>query len=109
METNRKMTNDIQKQIDAHLLKATTLHPVFCDEVLSCPSYPETYALAEARAKRACNSVGTAENIVREEIAEVFAAIAAGEYLQARSEIYDAIAVLIRLDGEVVKEIGEAR
>lgn len=97
LETN--LPKEVIEAIDEHLKRAESKHPVFAFSIL-----PERLndkeivrnSLKEARLR--CNSTGSAYDVLQEEILEIFDAICDGGLCNARLEIYDSIAVLLRLD-----------
>ena len=97
LETN--LPKEVIESIDKHLKRVEDKHPVFAFSIL-----PERLNdndlvrnfLKEARLK--CNSTGSAYDVLQEEILEIFDAIFDGDLYNARLEIYDSIAVLLRLD-----------
>ena len=97
LETN--LPEEVINAIDKHLKLAESKHQVFAFSIL-----PERLndnelirkSLKEARLN--CNSTGSAYDVLQEEILEIFDAICDGDLYNARTEIYDSIAVLLRLD-----------
>lgn len=93
----------IFENIERHVDKAETKHPHFADTII-----PErlsdhqviTNFLKEARIKR--DNTRSAYDVLQEEVLEVFEAVYEGRINDARSEIYDTIAVLVRLDRELM-------
>ena len=110
-----------------HYQKACEKHPFFADsimhphplKVIEClgDEYKEalenrTWRIVELFKKiakgRKClrNRAPSAENVLAAELAEIWMAVAEGKLEQARYEIADAVAVLIRLD-EQLEELHE--
>lgn len=89
--------------IERHVDKAETKHPHFADSII-----PErlsdhkviTNFLKEARIKR--DNTRSVYDVLQEEVLEVFEAVSEGRIGDARCEIYDTIAVLVRLDRELM-------
>ena len=111
-----------QETIDAiwdHFTHAKEKHPFFADRIME-PMPKDGCVLGEKlkrkivefwenRAKN-CKSViaklPSVENVLNAEVFEIFAAVAKGDLNQAHYEIFDAIAVLLRLDEEMEKILG---
>lgn len=97
LETN--LPEEVIEAIDKHLKRAESKHPVFAFSIL-----PERLndkeivrnSLKEARLK--CDSTGSTYDVLQEEFLEIFDAICDGDLYNARLEVYDSIAVLLRLD-----------
>ena len=97
LDTN--LPEDVIKAIDRHLDKAETKHHVFADSILpsrlvNIDTIKEL--LKEARISR--DESNSVYDVLREEFYEIFEAVAENNTIEARSEIYDTIAVLLRLD-----------
>ena len=91
------------KNIERHVDKADTKHPHFADSIIpERLSEPQviTNFLKEARIKR--DNTRSVYDVLQEEVLEVFEAVYEGRIDDARSEIYDTIAVLVRLDRELI-------
>lgn len=94
---------EIFELIERHVDKAETKHPHFADTII-----PErlsdhkviTNFLKEARRKS--DNTRSVYDILQEEVLEVFEAVHEGRIGDSRCEIYDAIAVLMRLDRELM-------
>lgn len=93
----------IFENIERHVDKAETKHPHFADSIiperLSDPQVITNF-LKEARIKR--DNTRSVYDVLQEEVLEVFEAVYEGRINDARSEIYDTIAVLVRLDRELI-------
>lgn len=93
----------IFENIERHVDKAETKHPHFADSIiperLSDPQVITNF-LKEARIKR--DNTRSVYDVLQEEVLEVFEAVYEGRIDDARSEIYDTIAVLVRLDRELM-------
>ena len=89
--------------IERHVDKAETKHPHFADSIiperLSDPKVITNF-LKEARIKR--DNTRSVYDVLQEEVLEVFDAVHEGRIGDARCEIYDTIAVLMRLDRELM-------
>ena len=88
-----------------HYQKACEKHPFFAKGIMK-PGVKSTEANrlwpAEAKGfKEYRNNNPLAENVLRSEIFEIWAAVAEGNLEQAHYEIADAVAVLIRLDEQL--------
>lgn len=97
LDTN--LPEDVIKAVERHLDKAETKHPVFADSILpprivNIDTIKEL--LKEARISR--DESKSVYDVIREEFYEIFEAVAENKTVEARSEIYDTIAVLLRLD-----------
>ena len=93
----------IFENIERHVDKAETKHPHFADSIiperLSDPQVITNF-LKEARLKR--DKTRSVYDVLQEEVLEVFEAVHEGRIGDARCEIYDTIAVLVRLDKELM-------
>lgn len=106
VRTSPCITSDIVKHINAHLAKAARKHPKFCDELTNSWSAYHYYTrMKKCKAYSESNCNG--ETVLDEEVSEALYAIASEDWLHARSEIFDAIAVLLRMDAEIVGRIEE--
>jgi NTP pyrophosphatase (non-canonical NTP hydrolase) len=89
--------------IERHVEKAEKKHPHFADSIiperLSDPQVISNF-LKEARIKR--DNTRSVYDVLQEEVLEVFEAVYEGRIGDARDEIYDTIAVLVRLDRELM-------
>lgn len=93
----------IFENIERHVEKAEKKHPNFADSII-----PERLSdhqvisnfLKEARIKR--DNTRSVYDVLQEEVLEVFEAVYEGRIGDARCEIYDTIAVLVRLDRELM-------
>lgn len=98
----------IFQNIERHVDKAETKHPHFADSIiperLSDPQVITNF-LKEARIKR--DNTRSVYDVLQEEVLEVFEAVYEGRLDDARSEIYDTIAVLVRLERELMhRQVG---
>lgn len=90
---------DVVNAIEAHLTKAESKHPLFATQIVParlCNQGTIKFLLNEAR-KNKENSKSVFD-VLTEEYYEIFEAIEKKDFYSARDEIYDAIAVLLRLD-----------
>lgn len=97
IDTN--LPEDVIKAVERHLDKAETKHPVFAYSILpprivNIDTIKEL--LKDARISR--DESKSVYDVLREEFYEIFEAVAENKTIEARSEIYDTIAVLLRLD-----------
>ena len=100
------------KQIFSHYRHAVEKHPWFCDDVCdidyswasmarSLKDYISYQAkLHDDKDKSYC----LAKDVLNAEMAEIFAAYSRGDFAQARYEIFDAIAVLLRMDDMIAEK-----
>ena len=115
---NKKQFDEKAQTLREHYLHACKKHPFFADSII----YPlgnryegsdQKFAIANRKRnkaiaalwqgmvksrKEAIQSNPTVDNVLTAELYEIWTAIALGDMAQARSEIYDAMAVLLRLD-----------
>ena len=112
-----------QETIDAmweHFSHAKEKHPFFAERVteLMPPNNGDILGAllgmrvieSWERLAQGCKSeikrMPSAENVLNAELAEIFLAVVKGDLKQAHYEIFDAIAVLLRLDEEMEKILG---
>lgn len=89
--------------IERHVDRAETKHPHFADSIIPgrlSDHQVITNFLKEARRKS--DNTRSVYDILQEEVLEVLDAVHEGRIGDARCEIYDAIAVLVRLDRELM-------
>ena len=115
---DKKQFDEKMKTLREHYLHACKKHPFFADSII----YPlgnhyegsdQKFAIANRKRnkaiaalwqgmvkfrKEAIQSNPTVDNVLTAELYEIWAAIALGDMAQARSEIFDAMAVLLRLE-----------
>lgn len=107
IETN--LPSHIIVEIDRHLTKAETKHPFFAASILPVKlCNPESIKTMLELSRIDCKRTQSVYDILMEEIYETFEAIQNNDFKNARYEIYDSIAVLLRLDKllqEMVKVI----
>ena len=93
----------IFENIERHVDKAETKHPHFADSIIPqrlSDHQVITNFLKESRIKR--DNTRSVYDVLQEEVLEVFEAVYEGRIGDARCEIYDTIAVLVRLDRELM-------
>lgn len=86
------------ERIDLHLSRADEKHPVFCYALIPNRLKGNHFKKAVKEARSLCELTGSAYDVVQEEVCEVFEAIEKTKFDDARKEIYDTIATLLRLD-----------
>lgn len=102
MKTQKQLTNLIARWGYSAYLHAIHKHPFFCDKI--CSEEVSWGKLAVDIKKQiqfnAKEKTGNckAEDILDAEMAEVYEAVSNGDYYQARMELLDAFAVLMRMD-----------
>lgn len=96
-----KVIVDVNRIIE-HLEKACTKHPVFCTSIISGDhSRKKTLELIRMIVEKD----PSAQNILGEEVTEIYDAYVEGDKQHAIDECYDAIAVLIRMIKQIESEI----
>lgn len=97
LDTN--LPEDVIKAVERHLDKAETKHHVFADSILPSRIVNiDTIKELLKEARISSDESKSVYDVLREEFYEIFEAVAANNTIEARSEIYDTIAVLLRLD-----------
>ena len=97
IETN--LPSHIIVEIDRHLTKAETKHPFFASSIIPLKlCNPESIKTMLELSRIDCERTKSVYDILMEEIYETFEAIQNNDFKNARYEIYDSIAVLLRLD-----------
>jgi hypothetical protein len=97
IETN--LPSHIIVEIDRHLTKAETKHPFFAASIIPVRlCNPETIKLMLQESRDNREKTQSVYDVLMEEIYETFEAIQNNDFKNARYEIYDSIAVLLRLD-----------
>lgn len=93
-----KLPTDVITTIERHLEKAETKHPDFAEHIIPTRIVTQspTKLLKEARDNR--DKTKSVFDILEEEFYEIFEALSRSNLIDARMEIYDTIAVLLRLD-----------
>lgn len=84
--------------IDEHLVKAETKHPVFCNAIIPKRLKGNHFKKSVKEARKLCDLTGSAYDVINEELNEIFEAVESDRIGSAREEIYDTIATLLRLD-----------
>ena len=97
VETN--LPAEVIETIDRHLTKAETKHPFFASSIIPVRlCNPETIKLLLQESRDNRENTHSVYDVLMEEIYETFEAIQNNDFKNARYEIYDSIAVLLRLD-----------
>lgn len=120
----------VLKEMWTHYRHAKEKHPFFADRVMVPGIIPITENCGMINAilihrrnkaakklwndlakqkKRAIKRTPSVENVLDAELYELYAAVANGDLKQARYEIFDAIAVLLRLDEEMEDILGQKK
>lgn len=97
IETN--LPAEVIEAIDRHLTKAETKHPFFAASIIParlCNPDAIKLMLHESRDNR--EKTKSVYDVLMEEFGEIFEAVQLNDIKNARYEIYDTIAVLLRLD-----------
>ena len=90
---------DVVNAIEAHLTKAECKHPLFAMQIVPVRlCNPDTIKLLLDEARKNREDSKSVYDVLTEEFFEIFEAIEKKDFYSARTEIYDAIAVLLRLD-----------
>lgn len=116
METMSPVASEMLCDICIHYSNAIAKHPWFSDDI--CSSTCDWYKLAKVqkmylRDQETAHAMGRqtfccANEVLEAELAEIYEAYLSGKLEQARDEIYDAIAVLLRMDDMIAKKQMEA-
>ena len=97
IETN--LPANIVVEIDRHLTKAETKHPFFAASIIPLKlCNPESIKTMLDLSRVDRERTQSVYDVLMEEIYETFEAIQNNDIKNARYEIYDSIAVLLRLD-----------
>lgn len=97
IETN--LPSEVIETIDRHLTKAETKHPFFAKSIIPvrlCNPDSIKVMLGISRIDR--ERTQSVYDVLVEEFCEIFEAVQRNDLINARQEIYDTIAVLLRLD-----------
>ena len=97
IETN--LPAEVIETIDRHLTKAETKHPFFASSIIPvrlCNPEAIKLLLQESRDNR--EKTYSVYDVLMQENYEIFEAVQLNDLESARQEIYDTIAVLLRLD-----------
>ena len=92
------MKTEIFQKIAEHLDHAKSKHPLFCVRFCGEGTTLENVKALLKRSRENRDNFKTTDWIVSEEVQEVFEAYLEGRYEDCREEIYDTIAVLLRMD-----------
>ena len=93
------MIDERMKQaIEAHLEKAESKHPIFCVKMCGEGTTLENVKTLLKRSRENRDAFKTADWVLAQEVQEVFEAYLEGRFSDCREEIYDTIAVLLRMD-----------
>lgn len=86
-------------EIDRHLTKAETKHPFFAASIIPARlCNPESIKLLLQETRDNREKTQSVYDVLMEEFGEIFEAVQLNDIKNARYEIYDTIAVLLRLD-----------
>lgn len=99
------MKTEIIQKIAEHLEHAETKHPLFCVRICGEGTTLENVKALLKRSRENREKFKTADCVLSEEVQEVFEAYLEGRYEDCREEIYDTIAVLLRMDKKIVNII----
>lgn len=89
---------DVIHNIDMHLEHAKKKHPLFCVKMCGEGTTLENVKALLKRSRENRDEFKTVDWVLSEEVQEVFEAYLEGRYRDCREEIYDTIAVLLRMD-----------
>lgn len=92
------MKNEIVQKIAEHLEHAKSKHPLFCVRICGEWTTLENVKALLKRSRENRDTFKTADWVLAQEVQEVFEAYLEGRYEDCREEIYDTIAVLLRMD-----------
>ena len=106
------VASDTFTEIRSHYSNAIAKHPWFCDEVchedrgweLQAKHLKSYLVYCTERYEKGEKPYCKAKDVLDAEMAEVFAAYSRGDFAQARYEIFDAIAVLLRMDDMIAEK-----
>ena len=97
IETN--LTAEVIEAIDRHLTKAETKHPFFAESIIPARLRNiETIKLLLRESREDREKTKSIYDVLMQENYEIFEAVQDNNLINARQEIYDTIAVLLRLD-----------
>lgn len=97
IETN--LPAEVIAEIDRHLTKAETKHPFFAASIIPARLRNlETIKLLLRESREDREKTKSVYDVLMQENYEIFEAIQDNNIINARQEIYDTIAVLLRLD-----------
>ena len=100
------------KQIFSHYRHAVEKHPWFCETFctneyrweLSAKQLKSYLKYCTKRHEEGEKPYCGAKDVLDAELAEIYAAYSRGDFAQARYEIFDAIAVLLRMDDMIAEK-----
>lgn len=92
------METEIVQKIAEHLEHAKSKHPLFCVSICGEGTTLENVKTLLKRNRENRDTFKTADLVLSQEVQEVFEAYLEGRYEDCREEIYDTIAVLLRMD-----------
>lgn len=97
IETN--LPAEVIEAIDRHLTKAETKHPFFAASIIPARLCdPESIKVLLQKFREDREKSASVYEVLMQEIYEIFEAVQDKNLINARQEIYDSIAVLLRLD-----------
>lgn len=97
IETN--LPAEVIEAIDRHLTKAETKHPFFAASIIPASLCdPESIKVLLQKFREDREKSASVYEVLMQEIYEIFEAVQDKNLINARQEIYDSIAVLLRLD-----------
>lgn len=99
------MNQETINKIAEHLEHAETKHPLFCVRICGEGTTLENVKVLLKKSRQNRDEFKTADWVLSQEVQEVFEAYLEGRYSDCREEIYDTIAVLLRLDKKIVNII----
>ena len=99
------MNQETIQKIAEHLEHAETKHPLFCVSVCGEGTTLENVKALLKKSRQNRDEFKTADWVLAQEVQEVFEAYLEGRYSDCREEIYDTIAVLLRMDKMLVNII----
>lgn len=89
---------NVIQNIDTHLEHAKKKHPLFCVKMCGEGTTLENVKVLLKKSRQNRDEFKTADWVLSQEVQEVFEAYLEGRYRDCREEIYDTIAVLLRMD-----------
>lgn len=112
-ETMSPVASEMLCDIRDHYSNAIAKHPFFADEIcfkdntgweLQAQQLKSYLKYCTEKREKGENQYCRAQDVLDVELAEVYAAYSKGDYEQARYEIFDAIAVLLRMDDMIAEK-----
>lgn len=89
---------NVIQNIDTHLEHAKKKHPLFCVKMCGEGTTLENVKVLLKKSRQNRDEFKTVDWVLSQEVQEVFEAYLEGRYRDCREEIYDTIAVLLRMD-----------